>query len=176
MFPGWTTGGVNSDWCWGAATSGPVGELVYGTNLEGDYASSACSYIESPAVPAGLFVAEPSLTFTHWRDMEYSTFSNAAWDAGAVMISADGGDTWEYLVMPDYDMTAFSTVQSCFGIGSGDGVYSGTHGFTTSSVDLWDYADQGDVKIRFAFASDSVINWEGWYLKDVTLGGVPLLP
>lgn len=178
--PGWSTGGDNGSWAYGAATAGPAGETAFGTNLGGNYNHSECSYIESPAVPGAALAANPALSFTHWYKIE-SIFSTLAWDGGVVLVSADDGATWTYLDLPEYSRPAYSTaLKSCLathGLPATTEVFSGDkQTFDTVTADLSAFSSAPTVKVRFVFGSDSSVAYDGWFIKTVQIAGVPLVP
>lgn len=178
--PLWTHGGVKPSWGYGVALSGPVNETVYKTNLTGSYSTSECSWIQSPSVPGAVVASNPTLKFDHWYEME-SIFSTSTWDAGIVMVSADGGATWSYLELAEYDrpMTT-SAIKACVGShGVADTVlvFSGDHtaSFETVVADLSAFADAPSVTFRFLFGSDTSVQYDGWAIKNVEIGGVKVL-
>lgn len=184
--PGWTSGGDNSSWAYGVATAGPAGETAWGTNLAGNYNPSECSYIEAPELPGALVDANPVLTFDHWYEIE-SLVSTTTWDGAFLVASTDGGTTWTELT-PDGGypraVTSSGNADGCkntYGLpnaGLSGGVYGGnkTAQFDAASVSLASLAGAENVRIRFVFASDSSVHYDGWFVKNVTLGGIPLLP
>lgn len=178
--PGWTSGGVTS-FAYGTSTSDPAAETGYGTNLAGSYSASECGYIETPELPGALVAGSPTLTFDHWYEIE-SLFSSTTWDGGFILASGDGGVTWQELTPAGGYPKAVTTtgaVDDCkatYGLPLG-GTFSGNkQQFDPVSVDLSSLAAAPTVRIRFVFASDSSVAYDGWFIKNVVAGGVPLLP
>ncbi|WP_047986388.1 S8 family serine peptidase [Ornithinibacillus californiensis] len=144
---GWTIVGDNPTWEWGVPTSGPnaaaSGEHVYATNLAGDYMNSNREMLVMPAIS---LPDEPaSLHFKQWHSFEQSIYTGTAYDYGYVMVSTNGQD-WTNLLMVKGD----------------------SEGWADASVDLSDYAGQG-IFIAFYTYSDSSTSRPGWYLDDVGL-------
>ncbi|MEW9033655.1 MAG: peptidase S8, partial [Planifilum fimeticola] len=82
---GWYSFGQNDSWQWGKPDSGPgqaySGERVYGTNLDGDYASNANMTLVMP--PIELPEGNAYLQFKQWYNLEQN------WDYGHVLVSTD---------------------------------------------------------------------------------------
>lgn len=179
--PGWTSGGTTS-WAYGTTTGDPAGETGYDTNPAGSYGASECGYIETPELPGPVVAADPTLTFDHWYEIE-SLFSTTTWDGGFVLASGDGGVTWSELT-PDGGypraVTTTGAVDDCkatYGLPAG-GTYSGNKSaqFDPASFDLSSLAAAPTVRLRFVFASDSSVQYDGWSIKNIVVAGIPLLP
>ncbi|MCF7920042.1 MAG: hypothetical protein K9N06_09035 [Candidatus Cloacimonetes bacterium] len=84
-----------------------------------------------------------------------------AWDGANVRISTDGGNTWEVISgLPAYNGDSFYSFGYVFDEGEGIpgwGSLTEWVNWTSASFDLSAYNGQ-EVKIRFAFASDTVYN------------------
>ncbi|PRX41773.1 bacillopeptidase F [Planifilum fimeticola] len=89
---GWYSFGQNDSWQWGKPSSGPgqaySGERVYGTNLDGDYASNANMTLVTP--PIELPKGNAYLQFKQWYNLEQN------WDYGHVFVSTDQ-ENWTQL-------------------------------------------------------------------------------
>lgn len=144
---GWTIVGENPNWEWGIPTSGPneaaSGEKVYATNLEGNYSNGMREMLVMPAIvlPDG----QASLQFKQWHSFEQSAYTGTAYDYGYVMVSTNGQD-WTELLMVKGD----------------------SGGWVDTSVDLSQYAGQG-IFIGFYTYSDLSTGRPGWYIDDVAL-------
>ena len=102
-----------------------------------------------------------NLSFQHYYDTESSTY---AYDGGNVQISTDNGENWE-IIYPDGGYPSDSVV----GLDSEPGYYGNSDGWVQASFDLSNFSGE-DVKFRFRFGSDSVVDtYEGWYFDDVQL-------
>jgi hypothetical protein len=187
-------------WEWGEPTSGPgvdEGEMLWGTNLDGDYGHLECSWIESPPFQVGdvpnevnqaAGVIEATLSWEHWFR------SNSIYGSGVVQVGHDG----EYqLLEPEggYPGTIGSTSSTfeevtqwqtdCFGLewAPGDSLlraYSGTvastggHNIgdpmTNHRADLSAYAGE-EITIRYLFATGwrdaNPTTYPGWYVDNV---------
>ncbi|MGY3716220.1 S8 family serine peptidase [Sutcliffiella cohnii] len=144
---GWTVVGDNPNWEWGVPTSGPnsaaSGEHVYATNLAGNYRNGTREMLVMPAIS---LPNEPaSLHFKQWHSFEMSASTGTAYDYGYVMVSPNGQD-WTQLLMVKGD----------------------SNGWIDASVDLSAYAGQG-IFIAFYVYSDGSVNRPGWYIDDVSL-------
>ncbi|WP_432339501.1 S8 family serine peptidase [Bacillus tequilensis] len=140
---GWITSGTNNNWEWGVPSSGPnkaaSGEKVYGTNLAGNYSSSANMNLLMPPVKVpdsgNLF-----LQFKSWHNLEDD------FDYGYVFVLPEGEKNWEQA-----------------------GVYNGkTSSWTDEEIDLTAYKGQ-NIQVMFNLQSDESIEKEGWYIDDVVL-------
>ncbi len=166
----WTQGGENSSWDFNGES--------YATNHDGEYNGSECAYIESPPLPLAL---STEVTLEHSFDYEHSSFSGTAWDGGVLLVSTDLGVSWQYLDLDAYTSAgSFSGVNNCVDEltgedGSGRNAFSGFGSEVSTTVDLADH-DLGPtdiVQVRFVSASDSIVNYPGWTIDDVTIGGIP---
>jgi hypothetical protein len=143
-----TRGGEANDWEWGTPASGPglahSGDRVWATNLDGDHAPNASSFIETPELRIAADGAR-SLEFFHWIQTE------SCCDFGIVEVSVDGGD--------------FARVDAL-------GPFAGSsQDYVLADLDLADFAGR-DVRFRFSFRSNSARQRAGWYIDDVTVRGV----
>ncbi|MDP6899462.1 MAG: hypothetical protein QGF94_01320 [Candidatus Thalassarchaeaceae archaeon] len=176
---GWSSTG---DWDFGpisstasvGATSFTTAPFGFGINLGGSYSGSNWDHLYTPpySIPSG---ASARLTFNHWMCAE----SN--YDGGAVFISTDN-QTWTHFDPGNnwYDATGlpFNGAANLAGVGIFDGrnaVPAGGFGcqgphnvWNTKTGDLTAYSGQ-TVWFRFSFESDSIVNYDGWYLDDIGL-------
>lgn len=182
--PGWTSGGTNSSWAYGVASAGPKGETAWGTNLGGNYNNFECSFVQAPEIPGTALTADPTLTFSHWYEIESISATGSPYDGGFVIASADGGATWTELVPQGGYPREVGTftggdVHLCkatYGLAPG-GVYGGNkQTFDPATFDLSAFTGADEVTLRFVFSSDNVVSYDGWFIKDVAVAGVPLLP
>ncbi len=142
---GWTATGT-----WGVTTS-----FYHSFNYSvtdspgGNYASSTDTWLTSPALNL-TGTANPALTFYHKYDLEPD------WDFGYVEISTDGGTTF-------YDITPNSA-------NGGGHSFTGTvSAFALQSIDLTPYKSFSNVRIRFRMTTDSIYNYDGWYIDDISI-------
>lgn len=146
---GWTHGGTNDVWQWGTPTSGPgeahSGTHLWATNLSGNYPNGADAWLMTPVIDlTGMTSA--ALRFAHWYDLERN------YDYGHVEVKPVGGGTWTELAR--YTDIDFGTPS----------------GWQSPILDLTPYAGQA-IQIRFRLTSDSSVNYAGWYVDDVIVGG-----
>jgi hypothetical protein len=101
----------------------------------------------------------------HYYDIE------GGYDGGNVKVSTDGGLTW-HLVVPErgYDdiLDSTSYIAECV---HGQEVFTGWSGtFIRDCFDLTDYIGQS-IMVGFFFGADSLVTYDGWYIKWVKIGG-----
>jgi hypothetical protein len=110
--------------------------------------------------------ANPVLSyFTYWDIEDY-------WDFAFTQVSTDGGETWtslanEYTTF-DHDPSAYPAI-----IASLPGITGWINQSLTISFDLSAYAGQ-TVLIGFRYMTDWATYYEGWYVQDVQVSGVPV--
>ncbi len=145
-------------WQWGAPTSGPMaahnGANVWATNLAGNYPASMWCYLVTPTftVPSGAL-----FNFWHWYYFENN------YDGGNVKISNDGGTTWT-IITP---VGGYPGSMAYNPYMTGQAAYNGqSGGWKQANFDLSAYEGQ-DCKIMFETASDSSVQYTGWYIDDV---------
>lgn len=140
---------------------------VWATNLDDRYNDEESSYLLSPSFDlSSCGGATVYLAVAH-------TYEFGGGDGGTIQLSVDGGSTWT---------TAEPTWNGyCPGVLQTVGEPSGEPGFcdgdyeewTHSLLDLASYAGEPDVRIRFVFGSDSILEQEGWYIDSVAVEAYP---
>jgi hypothetical protein len=152
-------------WAWGTPTAGPgsahSGSKLWATNLAGTYPASSNAMLDKEiTLPNGTVVM---LTYFQWYQMETS------YDGGNLKISTDGGATFSLLTpVGGYTGTA-NTANPLYP----EPIYTGTatgNYWDKITVDLSAYAGQ-DVILRWHFGSDGSVQYAGWYIDDVAIGG-----
>ena len=145
-------------WNWGAPTSGPMaahsGFNVWATNLAGNYPPNMWCILQTPP-----FIVQAGALFNFWH---WYYFENN-YDGGNVKITNDGGSTYTIITpvggypgaMP---YNAYMTGQPAYNGQSG--------GWKQANFDLSAYEGQ-TVQIIFETASDSSVQYPGWYIDDV---------
>jgi hypothetical protein len=145
------------------------GQYGIGIQLDGKYTNEMYTHLVSPeySIPSS---ASARLTFNSWVCTE------ANWDGGAVSVSTDGGINWWYLpakIGDFHDQISTANTNSPF---YGEGIFDGstiTNGCRNSSLPFqfkqYDISNLSgsDVRFRFSFFSDQLIELDGWYLDDV---------
>jgi hypothetical protein len=167
--PGWThTGfqdGYDDEWHledYRNHTSGGTYSWKFGGDSSLKYTNYGHGALVTPELCLG-----PSATFSFWHyiraELQNGTY---AWDGSIVEISTDGGETWDqitpvggypYLIYPNTS-SPFDADTPCF---------AWTDDWTFVEFDLSAY--EGRSRIRFRFGSDGYVNYEGWYLDDITI-------
>lgn len=161
---------AGNDWEWGTATVGPPaahsGAKLWGTKLAANYSTSSNSRLETPTVTVPTTGPYATLTFWQWFRSELN------YDGGNVKISTDGGTTWTLL---NGDVSYNGTSKSTTAGIPLEPFYTGTTAgnfWHKVTVNLTAYRGQ-PVKVRFHFGSDGSFGYEGWYVDDVMIAGVP---
>jgi hypothetical protein len=139
----------------------------FGGEGMGDYADSADGGLVMRPLCLG---AGAQLTFWDWLEAEQET-STQGWDGALVEISTDGGTTWAGIApVGGYSHTKFPNPANP--LPDGTPFWSGAHGWRLETFDLSAYAGE-TVQIRFRFASDGYVVYEGWYVDDVNVTSTP---
>ena len=110
--------------------------------------------------------ADGEMTFWHWMDVEEES-STSAWDCGFVEISTDEGATWNVL----YPVGGYSHAKNSNDanpLPEGTPCWSGSFSWRQETFDLTAYEDE-KIQIRFHFASDGYVTYEGWYVDDINI-------
>jgi len=154
---GFTASPSTNGWEWGTSSYAGAhsGVKVWGTRLNTQYPNGATYSVTSPDVYIGQgFVLE----FYHRYDME------ATYDGGNLKVSANGGSTWT-LLNPEggYSHTNVAAL--------GEPGYSGSLlNWSLARFNLSNYANQ-TLRFKWTFASDNMIQGQGWFIDDVTTSG-----
>lgn len=144
-------------WEWGTSTYSGAhsGTKVWGTRLNTQYPNGAIYSLTSPEIYLGQNFA---LEFYHRYDME------ATYDGGNLKISTNNGGSWT-LIHPEGGYTNQNLAAL------GEAGYSGTQmAWTAARFDLSAYSNQ-NARFKWTFASDNMIQGEGWFIDDVSTSG-----
>jgi hypothetical protein len=153
-------------WEWGQATFGPCADTASGklwaTALHDEYPPDSCWLLDSTPITIGASGAY--LSIDHCYDTEFT------YDGATVWFTTD--DFWYETSEPvdGGDAGILGVPPLCSWV-------EGRKGFTGSSggwvTDYWDLTDEKwtgeDVRLRFAFASDGMINAPGWMIDNISL-------
>ena len=176
--PGWAVSSQdNNEWVYGVIPLGAIygpdawssGQYGIGIDLGGKYSNEMYTHLVSPeyTIPPS---ASARLTFNSWVCTE------ANWDGGAVSVSTDGGINWWYLparIGDFHDQISTANTNSPF---FGEGIFDGStiaNGCRNSSLPFqlkqYDISNMSgsDVRFRFSFFSDQLVELDGWYIDDV---------
>ncbi len=168
--------GRGTEWQWGIPqNAGPnsthSGQSAWGTNIDSNYSAEALAYLESPHFDLTL---STNMKLTFWHYLVTNDQLTHNWDGGIIEVSTDGGNTWvqiddEIAPNPDpyYDATLRDTRGNILG-GKNAYCYDQLN-WTEVSVDFSQYDGSSSFKFRFAFGSDMVGDFPGWYVDDVML-------
>ena len=163
------------NWEWGSPGSGPgsahSGEYVWATALNGEYSNLADSRLETPSISL-VDVKYPQLSFWHWYSFEDRAGN---YDGANVKISVDGGNEFSIIDPEDGYEGTISPVN--YGIPYERGFYTHDAGqyWHQEVFDLSSFSDQ-QIIIRFHFGSNVRHVYPGWYIDDVSVTGLELIP
>lgn len=152
----------------------PGGAYCYRSSRDGwNYEPGLCSSIRTPDLK--LVSGQPhSLTFWARYNFEYQ------WDGLVVEISSDGGANWTDLgsvMTPTYPTTLsqtqgngcnFATSKSAFTGPNGNGAPTAWTQYT-ANLATW---DNQTVRVRWRYAADNGLEFEGFYLDDLSITNV----
>ncbi len=154
---GFVSNPTTNAWEWGVSTYAGAhsGTKVWGTRLNTQYPSSALYSLTSPEI---YVVQNFVLEFYHRYEME------ATYDGGNLKISTNNGSSWT-LIHPENGYTHQNVTAL------GEAGYSGTlTDWTLARFDLSSYSNQ-NVRFKWTFASDGMVNGQGWFIDDVSTTG-----
>ena len=145
---GLTAGGTLS-WEWGAPTSGPgnahSGAKVWATNLNGNYSNYEDGYLNLPSIDLSSFVGQtPVIEWWQWLQSELD------FDFASLEVSKDGGGAWDVVYGPVDGSVDLSWSQHTLILNPSYAV--------------------SDLRVRFHFTSDYIVNYPGWYVDDLRVG------
>jgi len=147
-------------WQWGTdSTAGAhSGVKVWGTLLNQQYPNNVNWTLTSPSVYiGGNFVLE----FWHWYNIELN------YDGGNVKISTNNGSSWT-LLTPEDGYSQQNVVAL-----NGPGFAGASTGWVLARFNLSAFGNQ-NVRFRWTFAADTMVQGQGWYIDDVqTTGFIP---
>lgn len=151
---------VTPGWEWGTSSyaGASSGTNVWGTVLNGYHASNATYQLISPQVSIG---SATELAFKHRYHAERSA-GGTYWDGGQVQISLDNGNTWN-MITP---INGYPT-ESVAALGNQPGYSGEILSWQPANFSLSAYAGQV-ARIRWYYASDGGVNYEGWFLDDIS--------
>ena len=101
-------------------------------------------------------VDSATLNFNIWYSIE------EFWDYGYLVVSTDGGATWEFLSTPH------TTTEDPFGNIYGEGYTGYSNDWVAESVSLDQYAGQ-EILVRFEYITDDAVTEPGFAIDDVAI-------
>ncbi|MCK4537308.1 MAG: T9SS type A sorting domain-containing protein [Candidatus Krumholzibacteria bacterium] len=108
-----------------------------------------------------------TLSFNHRMEAEASAvYPYWAQDAGVVEISTDGGDTWT-IITPLLNYPCRAASSNTIFLAPYQKCYSGSFGWVGDTFDL--SAFHGPALLRFHFATNEQIGFDGWYIDDISI-------
>ena len=145
----WETGSSNY-------TSAYSGSNLLGTNLDYEYSNNVNSVAWTD-----YFEVMPTTNLTFWH--KYSIESN--YDGGQIIASIEGSSTNTVLI----PFTGY-TNENLPALG-GPGFSGNQNNWTEVNMIIPNSLQGQTVRFGFRFASDSMVNDEGWFIDDITIGG-----
>jgi hypothetical protein len=155
--PGWECGEPPTEISVGGAHTG-----VWATSLGGEYTEDQSSYLASPSFSlADCAGATVYLSFAHLYEF-------GSGDGGLVQTSTDGGASWT-TIAPVWHGYCSGTLDSPWSPPGGEPGFCGgdKDAWIHSLVELDAYSGEADVRVRFVFGSDGIIEQAGWYIDSV---------
>lgn len=155
--PGWACGEPT-----GAIPQPTAHTSVWATSLVGEYTEDQSSYLASPSFSlADCAGATVYLSIAHLYEF-------GSGDGGIVQLSTDGGASWS-TIEPSWHGYCAGTLAMPWSPPGGE------PGFCGGSEDAWihtlveidAYGGEADVRVRFVFGSDGIIEQTGWYIDSV---------
>jgi len=161
---GTVTGGFEDEWHIDTYRSHSTGHSwKFGGAGALEYIDSADGALTMRPVCLG---ADAELSFWDWLDAEEDD-GGLAWDCCLVEITTDGGATWN-VVEPAGGYSHVKNYNTANPLPEGTPCWSGTHDWRLETFDLSAYSGE-TVQVRFRFASDGYVTFEGWYVDDIQL-------
>jgi len=138
------------------------GEHMWWSNQDQSFADVRLT--RSLDVPQG-----EDVRFWSWDDYVIEEF----YDYGFIEVSADGGSTWEQLVVRDEAGNVVSTSEDPNGVLAGNGglengLTGSSEGFRHDWVDLTPYAGQ-TIQLRLRYTTDAGFEERGWFADDFSV-------
>ena len=173
---GWVSGGTNNSWAYGTPSKPTINTAASGTKcwVNGGLTGSAYNPNENS------FVIGPCFDFSSLQNpvislkINYITENN--WDGVVLQSSINGGTTWQRVgnLGDPHNWYNNGSIIANPG-GQSVGWAGNSNGWLTAKNKLTGLAGQPNVLLRFAFASDAVINLEGFAFDDIVIQEGPVL-
>jgi len=136
----------------------------FGDTAQASYYNMSDAVLTTPPI---CLSGNSTLKFWHRMEAEASdVYPYWAEDVGVVEISTDFGRTWN-IIDPIYLYPCKASGSNTIFIDPYRRCYSGTIEWKEEQFDLSSYS--GPVMLRFRFASNEQIAYEGWYIDDITV-------
>jgi Secretion system C-terminal sorting domain len=164
---GWTvdTSSINSSWEFGTPAKmlmngAASGVNAWATSLTNNYNFNEQSYLNSPCFDFSDLTEDPVLEFSLFVRSELS------YDGLFLELSLDGGTTWEKVGAVDEGQNWYNFFNTILDLGD---VWAGLNntGWITARHGLFGTAGESDVRLRFGFASDGSVQYEGFGIDDI---------
>ncbi|OQY27646.1 MAG: hypothetical protein B6244_09990 [Candidatus Cloacimonetes bacterium 4572_55] len=159
--------GEGDVWEWGTPSDGPdegyASDRCWGTGISGSYAVDCETRLATPKIDLTSMASPETayLSFHSWWDIQAQTGFGI--DGGRVVISIDGGETWEVAVpiggYPYENILVFDT---------GPGISGVSDGWEQINFDLSPYLGE-KVRIGFQFISDASVQNSGWFIDEISV-------
>jgi len=150
----WKTDGDTDCWALGTPTKGPPphsGSNCWGTNLDGNYPDLEGNSVNLEHYVDLKIAMDPVLSFWYWLEIE-------AHDYDTVYVEVRTVEQSKYTILWQNP------------IPGRQGVPYRTDGWRSLTLDLEDFA-YSEVYVRFRLETDGDVNYPGWYIDDLWIGG-----
>ena len=140
--------------------SAASGQNAWVTKLAGSYNASERSYLNSPCFDFSNLTDDPVIEFSVFYNTETS------YDGMFLELSVDGGDTWEKVGAIGEGQNWYNFNNTILSLGD---VWAGLAptGWLVARHGLPGTAGESDVRLRFGFASDGSVQYEGVGIDDI---------
>lgn len=150
-------------WHWGHPESGPNAAHsdthCWGTGLLESYPRNVDMWLISPRIDL-TNLSSAYLSFYTWYTIQASATTGV--DGGRIQATTNGGISWSLLTpVGGYPYPAVVPFDM------GPGISGTSDGWVEMAVDLSAYAGQ-TIQVGFQFAANQAIEWDGWFIDDVT--------
>ncbi len=137
------------------------GKNAWVTNLNGVYNGNEVSYLESPCFDLADLTEDPVIEFS------INYFTELSFDGAYLEMSTNDGQDWEKVGAIGEGLNWYTFNNTILGLGD---VWAGqSNGWLTARIRLSGAAGNSSVKLRFAFAADFIINYEGIGVDDIRI-------
>lgn len=137
------------------------GKNAWVTNLDGSYNGSEMSYLQSPCFDFSNLTEDPVIEFSLIYFTEFS------FDGGYLEISTDDGQNWDKVGTIGEGLNWYNFFNTIIGLGD---VWAGqSNGWQKARIRLLGAGGENNVRLRFAFGADAIVNYEGMGVDDIRI-------
>ncbi len=137
------------------------GKNAWVTNLDGNYNNGEKSYLTSPCFDFTDLTEDPVIEFA------INYFTELNFDGGYLEVSTDNGQVWKKAGLIGEGLNWYNFFNTFITLGD---VWAGqSGGWKTARLRLSGTAGKSSVKLRFVFASDNFVTYEGMGVDDIKI-------